>query len=80
MQGVGYRAWTRRTAEELGLRGWVRNRRDGAVEAVFHGPDADVAAMIERCKAGPSDAAVTRVDVLAEGVGVFVGFEVRATV
>ena len=79
VQGVGYRLWTQRTAVELGLRGWVRNRRNGAVEAVFQGPEADVAAMIARCEAGPPDAAVSRVEVLAEGVGAFTGFEVRAT-
>ena len=79
VQGVGYRLWTQRTAVARGLRGWVRNRRDGSVEAVFQGPDADVAAMIEQCKTGPSDARVTRVEVLAEGVGAFTGFEVRET-
>lgn len=51
VQGVGYRRWTQRTAREFGLRGWVRNRRDGSVEAVFQGPDAIVAAMIAACKA-----------------------------
>ncbi|MCC7251312.1 acylphosphatase [Hyphomicrobium sp.] len=80
VQGVGYRLWTRRTAWQLGLSGWVRNRRDGSVEAVFQGPEADVAAMIKRCEAGPPDSAVAKVEVLAEGVGVFTGFEVRETV
>jgi acylphosphatase len=47
---------------------------------VFQGADADVAAMIARCEDGPPRSAVTRVEVLAEGVGVFTGFEVRATV
>lgn len=79
MQGVGYRLWTQRTAVELGLSGWVRNRRDGAVEAVFQGPDVRVAAMIARCKGGPAGSAVTRVEVLAEGGGAFTGFEVRET-
>ncbi len=79
VQGVGYRLWTQRTAAGLGLRGWVRNRRDGSVEAIFQGRDGDVAAMIDRCKAGPSGSAVARVEVLAEGVGAFTGFEVRET-
>jgi acylphosphatase len=79
VQGVGYRLWTQRTAVGLGLRGWVRNRRDGSVEAVFQGPDADVAAMIARCEEGPPGSAVTKVEVLAEGVGAFTGFEVRET-
>ena len=38
MQGVGFRYWTERVATKLGLDGWVRNRRDGSVEAVFSGP------------------------------------------
>ena len=50
VQGVGYRYWTERVAGELGLTGWVRNRRDGSVEALFAGPADDVAQMLERCK------------------------------
>ena len=76
VQGVGYRVWTQRVAAGLGLEGWVRNRRDGSVEAVFQGTDAKVADMIERCRTGPSGSAVTRVDVMGEGVGVFTGFTV----
>ena len=47
VQGVGYRAWARHQAQLHGLRGWVRNRRDGAVEAVMAGPDDAVAAMLK---------------------------------
>ena len=54
VQGVGYRAWTERTACERGLGGWVRNRRDGAVEAVFMGETAAVDAMLAACRAGPA--------------------------
>ncbi len=79
VQGVGYRMWTQRSALGLGLEGWVRNRRDGSVEAVFQGSEAEVAAMIKRCEGGPPGASVTSVEVLAEGVGVFAGFEVRET-
>lgn len=79
VQGVGYRMWTERVAVGLGLEGWVRNRRDGSVEAVFQGPDAAVADMIGRCRRGPAEAEVTHVEVLGEGVGVFRGFEVRET-
>ena len=61
VQGVGFRAWTEITALERGLEGWVRNRRDGAVEALFIGSKDDVAAMIEACRNGPPGA---RVDVL----------------
>ncbi|MDI4655513.1 acylphosphatase [Xanthobacter autotrophicus] len=58
VQGVGYRAWCAREAEARGLKGFVRNRRNGAVEAVFAGPDAGVEAMLEACRAGPAGARV----------------------
>lgn len=58
VQGVGYRAWTEVTALERGLEGWVRNCRDGSVEAVFRGPEDDVAAMIAQCRRGPPGARV----------------------
>jgi len=67
VQGVGFRAWTEQAAAELGLAGWVRNRRGGAVEALFSGPAEDVARMLERCRDGPRAAAVTAVRVLEEG-------------
>jgi len=79
VQGVGYRAWVEMTACELGLAGWVRNRHDGSVEAVIQGPPEPVADMLACCEQGPPAARVTRVEVLGEGVGVFDGFEVRAT-
>ena len=56
MQGVGFRAWTEYTALERGLQGWVHNRRDGAVEALFAGPAEAVAAMVENCRHGPPGA------------------------
>jgi acylphosphatase len=62
VQGVGYRAWTEVTALERGLEGWVRNCRDGSVEAVFSGPDNDVAAMIAQCRRGPPGAWVDAID------------------
>lgn len=61
VQGVGFRAWTERTARSLGLSGWVRNARDGSVEAVFAGPADVVDEMIARCRRGPDHA---RVEVL----------------
>ncbi|MCW5686201.1 MAG: acylphosphatase [Pseudolabrys sp.] len=63
VQGVGYRAWTEDAAAERRLRGWVRNRRDGTVEAVFIGPDSVVTEMIDACRQGPRSAHVTRVEV-----------------
>lgn len=53
VQGVGYRAWTISKASSLGLKGWVRNRKDGNVEAVFIGDEAIIHQMIEACKEGP---------------------------
>jgi len=62
VQGVGYRAWTEYTALERGVQGWVRNRRDGAVEALFAGPADAVAAMIEHCRQGPPGARIDALD------------------
>ncbi len=63
VQGIGYRAWTEITALERGVEGWVRNRRDGSVEALFAGPEAVVLDMIELCREGPPGA---RVDDVAQ--------------
>ena len=63
VQGVGYRAWLEHEARRRGLGGWVRNRRDGSVEAVFAGPDNRVADMVAACRRGPASA---RVDDVAE--------------
>ena len=62
VQGVGYRAWAQYTALDQGLDGWVRNRRDGSVEAVFAGVPETVAAMIEACRRGPPGARVDRLE------------------
>jgi acylphosphatase len=62
VQGVGFRAWVAQTAVARGLAGWVRNRRDGSVEAVFVGPLDAVSAMIESCGQGPQIARVTSVE------------------
>ena len=58
VQGVWYRGWTVDQARRLGLSGWVRNRRDGSVEAVFSGPEQAVRAAIELCRQGPPAARV----------------------
>jgi acylphosphatase len=62
VQGVGYRAWTVATAFSFNLQGWVRNLRDGTVEAVFSGQDDNVTAMIESCKKGPLASRVDGID------------------
>jgi len=78
VQGVCYRAETWRYAKNLNLKGWVRNLRDGRVEAVFEGTDDAVNTMIAWCKAGPSLAAVSNVDVIDEPVlGNLTDFTVR---
>ena len=61
VQGVWYRGWTEDRAAALGLSGWVRNRRDGSVEAVFSGPAEIVRAMVDECRRGPPAARVSRV-------------------
>ena len=58
VQGVGYRYWCVRQAERLGLDGWVRNRLDGSVEAVAHGPAEAVDRFTQACRQGPGGAAV----------------------
>jgi acylphosphatase len=63
VQGVSYRAWTEDQALRQELEGWVRNRRDGSVEAVFAGPDDAVAAAVEACHRGPPGARVELVEV-----------------
>ena len=79
VQGVGYRAFVERNAGALGLAGWVRNRRDGSVEAVFQGPEEALDAMLVLCRRGPQGCAVTGVETIGEGFGAFAGFEVRPT-
>jgi acylphosphatase len=77
VQGVFFRGATRDRAVSLGLKGWVRNNRDGTVEAVFEGDAERVRSMVEWCTRGPSGAAVDRVAVeWAEAVGER-GFSVR---
>jgi acylphosphatase len=61
VQGVGYRAWALRQASALGLRGWVRNRSDGSVEALLIGPADATERMIEACRQGPLGARVSDV-------------------
>jgi acylphosphatase len=79
VQGVFYRAWTEQTARRLGLDGWVRNRRDGSVEAVFSGHETHVDEMVRRCADGPPDADVTNVVVTDVGGQAPSGFKVLPT-
>ncbi len=79
VQGVWFRAWTAERARALGLDGWVRNRGDGSVEAVFSGPSEAVETMLGLCREGPPQARVDRVVMIQEGGGVAVGFSVKPT-
>ncbi len=80
VQGVGFRAWVKRKADNLGLTGWVKNRSDGTVEAVIQGEKALVEKMIALCRQGPEVACVE--DVLVENLYLkakFSSFEIRPT-
>jgi acylphosphatase len=78
VQGVFFRQETKRQAETHGVNGWVRNRDDGKVEAVFEGEEQDVNALIEFCKHGPQTAIITTVDVKWETyIGEFKDFRIR---
>jgi acylphosphatase len=62
VHGVGYRAWMVHKARELGLSGWVRNRSDGAVEALIAGDIASVEELSRLCRRGPRMAEVASID------------------
>jgi acylphosphatase len=79
VQGVWYRGWTVDQARELGLDGWVRNRRDGSVEAMVSGPAEQVQELIARCRIGPLAAVVERVEVTPESQEVPPGFHQKPT-
>lgn len=61
VQGVWFRGWTVQQAMRRGLAGWVRNRSDGSVEALFSGPEPQVDAMLAACREGPPSARVVNV-------------------
>jgi acylphosphatase len=78
VQGVWFRESCRREAEAIGgIAGWVRNRGDGQVEAVFEGESAAVLAMTTWCRLGPPRAEITGVDVTEEAPTGEVGFRIR---
>ena len=77
VQGVFFRDTTRRRAEAAGVAGWVRNRPDGAVEAVFEGDPAAVKELVEFARRGPSRAEVDSAEVTEEDSEGLSGFDVR---
>jgi len=77
VQGVFFRDSTQKEARSRGVAGWVRNRDDGAVEAVFEGDEEAVEALVGFCRSGPSRADVERVDAEREDPEGLEGFEVR---
>jgi acylphosphatase len=78
VQGVFFRAYTREEAQHLGLTGWVKNRYDGKVEAVFEGEEPKLEQMITWCHQGPSYARVVNVEVnWEEYTGEFNSFSIR---
>jgi acylphosphatase len=76
VQGVGFRYSVGRRARSLGVRGWVRNRADGTVEAVFEGEQDAVDALVRFCEHGPRGARVTRLETSAEEPRGEAGFDV----
>ena len=77
VQGVAFRASTRAEARRHGVEGWVRNRADGSVEAVFEGAPAAVEALVAWCRQGPRFARVEGVEVREEALEGLAGFELR---
>jgi acylphosphatase len=76
VQGVGFRFAVERAACSRGVAGWVRNRPDGTVEAVFEGEREDVEALVELCREGPRGAEVESVEVASESPDGLAGFRV----
>jgi acylphosphatase len=77
VQGVFFRDTARRRAEAAGVAGWISNRADGAVEAVFEGEPDRVNELVEFCRHGPSRAEVANIEVIDEEPEGLTGFTVR---
>ncbi len=80
VQGVWYRGWTVETAHALGLDGWVRNRRDGSVLALFSGSKDAVDEMLRLCAEGPPSASVSSLELLEHDAPVLKGFRIKRSV
>jgi len=77
VQGVGFRWFVQDIAEAQGVTGWVRNLRDGTVEAELHGPDAAVQALLDEIAQGPAGSRVDSIDVAAAHAQSTPGFTIR---
>ncbi|MGE5274928.1 MAG: acylphosphatase [Verrucomicrobiota bacterium] len=77
VQGVGFRYAVARDAQSRGVAGWVRNRPDGTVEAVFEGEPGPVESLVRVCREGPRGSEIDRVDVVVELPQGLRGFEIR---
>jgi acylphosphatase len=77
VQGVAFRAATRAKAQSCGVAGWVRNRRDGSVEAALEGAAPAVDAVLTFCRSGPRGARVERIEVREEPPEDLFSFEIR---
>ncbi len=77
VQGVSFRVLSRDRARTRGIAGWVRNRPDGAVEAVFEGAEEAVASLLEWCEHGPAGATVESVEIAREAPRGERGFAIR---
>lgn len=80
VQGVGYRHWLQKEAQRLQISGWCRNRREGAVEALLHGAESAVDALLQKCAAGPALARVDNLQAKAAEYGGDETFLVKDTV
>lgn len=76
VQGVSFRAWTCAEARQLGVTGWVRNEPDGSVTALIAGPEARIAAMLERLRRGPPGARVSNIVPREVELEEFAGFTI----
>jgi len=77
VQGVSFRAWTARQAQNCGVDGWVRNREDGGVEAILAGEADAVRQVVEACRVGPQQAVVTDLIELPADEDPGAGFRIR---
>lgn len=80
VQGVWFRGWTVETARGLGLDGWVQNRRDGSVQALFSGSAETVDEMLRLCAEGPPAADVRSVECIPHNSPVAAGFRIKSSV